>query len=580
MGYKNFNVAVFCTVFDLISINDMKWFESKINFIEKHVKFNKAYLETFRSGNRIEKEKLLEIKAFFNGRGVQTSGAITPLPSYDPELSYGSFCYNNISHRQLYEDVVKYTAEVFDEIIIDDFFFTNCKCDKCIEGKKGKDWDTYRTELLKEFSEEIVNTAKSVNPNVNFIIKYPNWYEEYQNTGYNLKEQPEIFDMVYTGTETRDPENTQQHLQRYLSYFLMRYMENVKPGKNGGGWFDGIDCTYNPNSYAEQAYLTLFSKAKEVTLFCLSLLCSEHSVFIPIAGYAFDRVDEFFEKLGTPMGVSCYKPYHSKGENYLHNYIGMLGIPLEPSPEFSENSDLLFLTASAACDNEIIDKIKRRLLGGRDVIVTSGFIASMKGTGIEDIISFSYTGKKTLINKFAYKTMDCSFEKYYEVDKKIMIPQIEYPTNDVWTTIAGISENNNFPILASSKYGKGIMHILTIPDDFGDLYHLPKEILKPIREVFCEDIFASIDAESKVGLFAYDNDTFIVQSFLPHNTTVDILIKKSGLQLQNLDYRYNYIDTDKSNVNNAFEGTESNGNTIFTIKLKACTFNVYKCIEV
>lgn len=580
MCYKTFNVAIFCTVFDIISITDMNWFEEKINFLEKHIKFNKVYLETYRSGELIDREKLIKIKGFFEKRGVRTSGAITPIPSYDPELGYASFCYNNTFHRQIYKDVVKYTAEVFDEIIIDDFFFTNCKCDKCIEGKKDRDWNTYRTELLKEFSSEIVSIAKGVNPKVNFIIKYPNWYEEYQNTGYNLKDQPEIFDMVYTGTETRDPENTHQHLQRYLSYFLMRYMENVKPGKNGGGWFDNIDCTYHLNSYAEQAYLTLFSKAKEVTLFCLSLLCSENSVFVPIVGYVFDRVDEFSGLLGNPTGVSCYKPYHSNGENYLHNYIGMLGIPLEPSPEFSENNDILFLTESCKYDSGIIDKIKQRLLNGKDVMVTSGFIIAMKGTGIEDVVAFNYTGKKAFINKFAYNTTECSYEKYYDVFKKIMIPQLEYPTNDVWTTIAGISEDNNFPILAASKYGKGTMHVLTIPDDFSDLYYFPKEVLKPIRDSFCEDMFVSIDSESKVGIFAYDNDTFIVQSFLSHNTNVDLLIKKSGVKLQKLDKKYKYTKSDELDIKNIVEGMDSNGNTLFTIKIKAGTFNVYKCIVV
>jgi len=319
----------------------------------------------------------------------------------------------------------------------------------------------------------------------------------------------------------------------------------------------------------------LFSKAKEVTLFCLSLLCSEHSVFVPIAGHVFERVDGFYKKLGNPVGVSCYKPCQSQGENYLHNYIGMLGIPLEPSPEFSKNSELLFLTASAAADSEIVDKIKKRLINGKDVIVTSGFITSMKDSKIEDIVAFNYTGKKVFINKFAYETTECSYGKYYEVSKKIMIPQIEYPTNDVWTTIAGISENNNFPILAASKYGKGTIYVLTIPDDFGDLYYFPKEVLNPLRQVFADGMSVSIDAESKVGLFVYDNDTFIVQSFLPHNTIVDVRVKNSGVKLQKIDNRFEYIN---SNSRNIVEGTQTESGTTFKVKLKAGTFSAFKCV--
>ena len=53
--------------------------------------------------------------------------------------------------------------------------------------------------------QRIVSLAKRVNPNINFIIKYPNWYESYQATGYNPGMQKDVFDMVYTGTETREP---------------------------------------------------------------------------------------------------------------------------------------------------------------------------------------------------------------------------------------------------------------------------------------------------------------------------------------------------------------------------------------
>lgn len=580
MGYKNFSVALFCTVNDLILIEQQNYLEDKISFIEKHVSFNKVYLETYRSGKLIGKEKLLKIKEFFNKRGVLTSGAITPLPTYDPELAFESFCYNNHNHMEVFLDSVKFTAGIFDEIILDDFFFTNCKCSKCIAAKKEQDWQSYRTERLKQVSEEIVSAAKGVNPNVNFIIKYPNWYEDYQNTGYNLEAQPDIFDMVYTGTETRDPENTQQHLQRYLSYFLMRYIENVKPGKNGGGWIDGLDCTYNLGAYGEQAYLTLFSKAKEITLFCFSLLASEHSVFVPLAGYVFDRADGFIGLLGKPQGIHCYKPYHSSGENYLHNYIGMLGVPMEPSPHFSSDSSIIFLTSSAAKDKDIISKIKERLSVGKNVFVTSGFLRSTQRMGIEDIACFNYTEKKASIKKFAYKTWDCAFERYYTAHEEIVIPQIEYGTNDVWTIISGISQNNNFPVLAAAGYGKGTMYILTIPDDAADLYYFPREILKAVRDCICEGMFVSIDAESKVGLFVYDNDTFIVQSFLPYNTTVNIMVDRCPTKLQELDNKYEY--TGSSNFENAagrtIEGTDVNGKTSFSIKLKARTFKVFKCV--
>src|SRR5690554_4406799 len=334
-GYNNFEVAVFFTIRDVEeAAADQRLLEEKLAFVEKHLKLGKVYLETYRGNHLIEKEKILRLKQFFEGRGVKASGALTT--SVYGNWEFKTFCYTNKAHLEELRDVVRFTADIFDEIILDDFYFTNCKCESCIAAKGDRTWSQFRTELLQKVSEEIVmKTAKEVNPDVNMIIKYPNWYDDYQSTGYNLEEEPKVFDMIYTGTETRNPQYTQQTLQRYISYFLMRYLENVKPGKNGGGWFDTFDCLYNMGSYAEQVYLTLFAKGREVTLFCAGLLMSRGRIFVPLAGYVFEQVDKFLGQLGSPVGVPCYKPYHSKGENYLHGYLGMLGIPLEPEPEFS-----------------------------------------------------------------------------------------------------------------------------------------------------------------------------------------------------------------------------------------------------
>ena len=68
-------------------------------------------------------------------------------------------------------------AEIFDELIFDDFYFYNCRCRKCIEQKGTKSWKEFRLEKMKYITEEVVmKTAKSINPEMNVIIKYPQWY--------------------------------------------------------------------------------------------------------------------------------------------------------------------------------------------------------------------------------------------------------------------------------------------------------------------------------------------------------------------------------------------------------------------
>ena len=48
----------------------------KVEFLEKHVKCNKVYLETFRGGHIVEKETILRVKEFFAGRALNAGDAL------------------------------------------------------------------------------------------------------------------------------------------------------------------------------------------------------------------------------------------------------------------------------------------------------------------------------------------------------------------------------------------------------------------------------------------------------------------------------------------------------------------------
>ncbi len=222
------------------------------------------------------KDKLQKIKKMFQEAGIQISGAITSTvrlsDDHKTRIFDNTFCFTDPAYRNKFLEVVRYTASEFDEIILDDFFFTSCRCEDCIKEKGQRTWADFRLKQMADFSEEMVRAAKEVNPKCNFIIKYPNWYESYQECGYNPRVQKDIFDGIYTGTESKHPKYSQQHLQRYLSYSMIRLMENTAPGKNGGGWIDQGDSEANINIWLEQAILTLLAGAKELTLFSFSEL--------------------------------------------------------------------------------------------------------------------------------------------------------------------------------------------------------------------------------------------------------------------------------------------------------------------
>ena len=104
------------------------------DFLTKYTRIDKVYLETFR-GAFARKEQLLMIKRVLQEYGIEVSGGITTVT---PDLCdedkkrqrlFQTFCYCNDGMRNLLKEISEYTASLFDEFIIDDFFFTQCMCE-------------------------------------------------------------------------------------------------------------------------------------------------------------------------------------------------------------------------------------------------------------------------------------------------------------------------------------------------------------------------------------------------------------------------------------------------------------------
>ena len=364
--YQNFRVAIYARSYEVLKMRDLNWLKERLNLISRYVKVEKIYLETHRDMVVADESTLVRAREFLKERGLQVSGGITI--TVNESNHYQTYCYSNPAQRQKLKDVVTLTARLFDEIILDDFFFTNCKCPLCVTAKGDKSWTNFRLEQMTQAAQELVmDPAHAANPKVEVVIKYPNWYEHFQGLGFQPRRWARLFDAIYTGNETRDPLINNQHLQPYESYLVFRYFENIKPGGNRGGWVDPFGSRYL-DRYAEQFWLTLFAKAPEITMFDFREIfwqiqeeqrapwqgrktsfdfdsataavrqpdgsLSPAAIIALAAGAAFDLADQFVGKLGNPVGLKTYKPYHSSGEDFLHNYLGMLGIPLELFPEF------------------------------------------------------------------------------------------------------------------------------------------------------------------------------------------------------------------------------------------------------
>jgi hypothetical protein len=560
-GYTNLSIAVYFRYQETQSNGqNLDQFAQQWANVEKQVKVDKVYLETTRNGQLATEAAVTAMKKFFQDRGIKVSAGLGL--TVQESNGFQSYCYTNQADREKVKSMVEFTAKHFDEIILDDFFFNNTKTDSDIAAKGDKSWTQFRTELMDEVSRNlIIGPAKAVNPKVRVIIKYPNWYESFQGLGYDLAVQPKLFDAIYTGTETRAA-NSGQRLQSYQSYLQTQYFNNIKPGGNQGGWIDGGQ---DVERYAEQFWDTFFAKVPEIMLFnsqqimarlgggrgnadpdaTLAKLMSpiaqaDGSTVAPssvarIAGYSAEVLDGFLGKLGKPVGVITYKPCNSVGEEYLPNYLGMIGIPVNLVPEFpsfeSSNGATVLLTAASAYDKDLVAKTKKYVQAGGRVIATSGLAEALGAKGFQDIAEIDVTGHRVLAKSFSGGRGGGfggrgATSAPSEPDLNILLPQIRHFENDTWTSIPFNTAASGYAMAVgterSTTYGKGTFYILAIPDDFADLYRLPVSVLNQLRSLLGRDVFVSLDSPDHVSLFAYDNRTFIVQNFRSDRVTTRV----------------------------------------------------------
>jgi hypothetical protein len=571
-AYQGFKTAIYVTVNSTREMADPKVREQQYRRVADQLRFDKVYIETYRGGIFADEASLDGIKKFFKSKGIATSGGVT-LAKGGSGGQFGTFDYENEQDRAECQRAIELAARHFDEVILDDFFFYTSKSDADIAAKGSRSWTQYRLEKMREVAEDLVlKPAKAANPHVKVIIKYPNWYEHFQGLGYDLDQEAKAFDFIYTGTETRDPDTTDQLLQQYESYEVIRYYSNIRPnGGNRGGWVDTYDTRY-VDRYPEQLWDTLFAKAPEITLFNWVAMASMDAV-VPgnrdawshsqtsfdwaamthsmkpgtpgagagwgrVAGWSLERVDKVVGHLGKPLGLASYKPYQSSGEDFLQNYLGTLGVPVEMTPEFPTQASTVLLTESAAHDPDIVAKIEHQLTAGKKVVVTSGLLRALQGHGIGDIVELNYTGRKIPVHTYFGAFGAGHGQGLNDPGKTaadILFTDIRFYTNDTWPLIRGVSSDYGVPILLMNRYSHGILYVLNIPDNPGDLYQLPQAMTAAIRGYLLADLPVGLDAPDHVSLFEYDNGTFVVESFRPEPVTIDVAVTGSHAQIRDLD---------------------------------------------
>jgi hypothetical protein len=359
----------------------------------------KVYLESFRDGYQADRAVLENAKKRFLAEGFVVSGCVTTTKVGKKSSGWDVIsCFTDQATQENLQKVFEFEASLFDEIMIDDFWFTDCKCPACDAARlakkaavgdsvypvAGDTWEDYRCELMTRVSQHrILEAAKRVNPNVRIIIKYPEWYDEFHERGYEVIRETAAFDRIWVGTETRDYAHKMWGGKPpYAAYFIMRWLGGIGGPKCGGGWYDPLGTA--PATYIEQARQTVLAGATESMLFAYDCLLQDTGpkdiealrANIPDLLLAADIVHG-----RQPVGVAAYKPAnsHPDKEVRVFDFVGMLGIPLVPCHEFPVDAKAAFFSVHAMKDPAFPQKLAAFIASGKPTLVTDGLAGRLAG---------------------------------------------------------------------------------------------------------------------------------------------------------------------------------------------------------
>ncbi|MCY1719422.1 hypothetical protein OU798_03665 [Prolixibacteraceae bacterium Z1-6] len=503
----------------------------------------KVYMEVYRSGLVISPEFMKECVQFLQQNEFEVVGGIATVPGGNfgvkQEGTLGWFNWQNPKTQNDLREVIEDAASIFDTFIVDDFL---CTADTSRESKLAKgeqSWSEYRRSLLTELATTVfIEPAKAINPDIEMIIKFPQWYDRFHLFGYDVAATPALFDGVWVGTETRG-QYTQRFgfVQPYEGFINYRWIKTLAGDKIGGAWFDHGDC--DDLDFIEQAYQSVLAGARELVIFNFSSFITGHP------GHHLLRQD--FEKLAnlaavvakSPVqGVVGYKPPNSDagGDLYLMDYIGMFGISLVPESKYPEDAKVIFLPTQAATDDDVVEKAIRSLENGAKIIMTTGFLSKAKGgkklarlANLKWPLQPQKTETKSVINKGKIDTLPFPLFMDYKI-----------ATEEGATVVLQAGDSGSSAFMVQNKYKNicvlnthtfsqedfdAVGEVLLCPRQLG-LLEFPKEWVNTIRNVFNYGNEQEINAPSRVTFQQLADGSFVLHNYNKKKTTVELQLNQ------------------------------------------------------
>jgi hypothetical protein len=446
----------------------------------------KIYLEVDRGGYRPKIETLRAARDFFREKGLEVAAGVAthfgPGPGVQSNRSRFSINFEAPATQAWLRDTFELCASEFDEIMIDDFVMTDDESELSIQAKGDRSWSEYRLDLMGRIAREcFIAPAKAKNPKVTLTFKFPQWYDRFHEFGYDVVNAPKLFEKIWVGTETRDPETLRfgftQPTEGFINY---TWLASAGQGKTQGAWFDTIEC--NPDIYLMQAYQSVLAGAKHITLFNLSDVAVENPTLdkfkkrreavIQLAALVGDR---------RPTGLVAYKPPNSPPgrDTYLFDFLAVLGLPIEMTAQPPEQPPAIILTAHSAADSEIEGRVLKWVEGGTVVLATPGFFEAAKSAKINALLGcppdFPFPLSKIKVS------MVMAAGLAQDVSPEITFLNPWNHPGKVWHSSGGEDKGMKVPLLAASEKEGGRLVFFNVSSFGEDAFSIRERLLTPER---------------------------------------------------------------------------------------------------
>ncbi|HVN48063.1 MAG TPA: hypothetical protein VMU30_04495 [Bacteroidota bacterium] len=528
-GWQHVNYALYFTSRDVDSLlaNPDRFTKTMEYFAP--VKPVHVYLE---GSNRGEVNVLLlkQLSEKFKSMGIKVSGALVPNSIQGPSV------YNNAEDMASLARRSRSLAQVFDEIIIDDWLFTIATDSKSVADRGSENWAAYRTKLILEQSKKyIIDPAKKINPKVKVIIKYPDWYEGHRENGYDVYHETLQFDKMAVGIETRNRMVHDQHIPLYSAYVFQQWWPSVDPAKWVGSWLDNYEMKGDSNDYTAQVWQAVFAQTPEIILWCAGQLypANPSSDVYP----HFTQMLPEFEKVagllnGAQRGIPIYLPYGTSGEYNIFGYFGMAGIPLTPVAQFPKESKCAIFTLHSIAegatgrDTNLANEMIERLQNGKDVFMTWELWKTLRNTEFKNTLNLLPTEGSVTSDAFRMRT-GWFRKELVKSDRPFTFPKIETTTWPEVKDVAIERDDYDFGVLLHIPYMKGNIYILNMPDNSYDLLRLPAQALNSVRRAFKEELGFEFDGPGGVGLYLYGSKQYVLYNMSDETASMKLRFDRS-----------------------------------------------------